>query len=460
FWKDRNSVFLGCNRNLARDAGLNSPQDIIGKTDYDLPWKQEESDFYRECDRQVMDANQPQLHIIETQRQANGRQIWLDTSKVPLRDEEGNVIGILGTYEDITERKQTEAQLAQKTKDLEQTLRQLKRMQIQLLQSEKMSSLGQLVAGVAHEINNPVSFIYGNLVHIRNYTQDLLGLLERYRESYPDPVPNVRSEIEAIDLEFLREDLPKTIESMQVGADRIKNIVLSLRNFSRMDEAALKKVDLKEGIDSTLLVLQHRLKATGNRPEIDIIVHLENLPPIECYAGQLNQVFMNLLSNAIDAIESRYLQHETGGETIDKGTSQTDRKLDKPYPGKIRISTQLLENNWVSIQIADNGVGIPEDVRSRIFDPLFTTKPIGKGTGMGLSICYQIIVDRHGGTLECTSDLGRGTEFEIRIPQRQIDTGESRSTISHNLMAIFSVSDKNASNPFPEPHRNPAPEKN
>jgi two-component system, NtrC family, sensor kinase len=308
-------------------------------------------------------------------------------------------------------RKQTEAQLKRKTQDLEKALRELQRTQIQLIQSEKMSSLGQLVAGIAHEINNPVSFIYGNLTYIDEYTLNLLKLIDLYQENHPNFLPEIQETIELIDLNFLKEDLPKIIDSMKVGADRIKNIILSLRNFSRMDESALKSVNLQEGIESTLMILQNRLKAQGNRPTIEVISESENLPPIECYAGQLNQVFMNILTNAIDAIEeslflkARLRDRHPGQKIEDKG--------------QILIRTAVLDNNWVSVRIRDNGVGMTEAVRQRIFDPFFTTKPIGKGTGMGLSICYQIITNRHGGTLECISAPGSGTEFVIQIPPQQ-----------------------------------------
>ncbi|MGB3239653.1 MAG: PAS domain-containing protein [Geitlerinemataceae cyanobacterium] len=588
FWKDRSLKYLGCNRNFARDAGLDSPNEIVGKTDYDLPWTREEADFYRECDSQVMDANQPQLHIIETLHQADGTQLWIDTSKVPLHDAAGNAIGILGIYQDITEqkeaeialkilnenlenqvkqrteilrdtvnklqkeiqdrkkveaelqeqeqflrtvyngvehliftidvsdsgefryagwneptaratgvsnadvtgktpkevfgevegkkidrkynqclntgvpihyeeklifdgqetwwmttitplrsrrnsieisssekidrligttfnitaRKQAEDQLDRKKKDLEYTLLELQKTQRQLIQSEKMSSLGQLVAGIAHEINNPVSFIYGNLTHVKDYTQDLLGLLDVYQECYPMFSQKIQEKNESIDLGFLREDLPKTLESMKTGAERIKKIVLSLRNFSRMDESGLKWVNLHEGIDSTLMILKNRLRKQGNRAEIEVVVEGGDLPNIQCYAGQLNQVFMNILTNAIDAIEDSFvIEHRSLDLCIGKKMKN---------PGRILISTTVLDNNRVSIRISDNGLGMTETVRQRIFDPFFTTKPIGKGTGMGLSICYQIVTDSHGGTLECISQVGRGTEFVIQLPQRQL----------------------------------------
>jgi signal transduction histidine kinase len=286
-------------------------------------------------------------------------------------------------------------ELNEKNLRLEQTLRELQRTQAQLIQSEKMSSLGQLVAGVAHEINNPVSFIYGNLSPAGDYVRDLLSLIQLYRERYPDPGPEIQAEIEDIDLDFLVEDLQKLLNSMKVGAERIRNIVLSLRNFSRHDEAEMKPVDIHEGIASTLTILQPRLKQGGGGRGIQTIEEYGRLPKVTCYASQLNQVFMNIFSNAIDAFEN-------GGPS-------------DPAP-TIRIHTEAPDDRSILIRIADNGCGMSEEVCQRIFDPFYTTKPVGGGTGLGLSIGYSIIVDAHGGELGCVSQLGKGSEFTIRIP--------------------------------------------
>jgi PAS domain S-box-containing protein len=727
FWKDRNSVYFGCNRNFALAAGCSTPEEIVGKTDYDLPWKKEEADFFRECDARVMETDTPEYHIIEPQLQANGKQAWLDTNKVPLHDAEGHVVGILGTYEDITERKKAELELQQseqkyrnlfhnslvgmfrnsladgmvleanaavlkmfgfdsyegvkavdlyanpgdretlkqlllerglvenfetqvrrkdgsvfwvsysgklyakegylegviiditerklaedalqkahdeleirveertvllrqatarfrelaireallnrlasqirnslaldtiletaveelykrlnidvcvfawyarestppgwdvvkeaknlnlpsflglypleswrpftcklvnqqefqvdkltesddpaqqmllpygtaallslpietqsgqlgtitcgrlvscqswtdeelellqavadqlviainqaqlyeqsrlaattaqtKATQLKVTLRELQHTQAQLVQSEKMSSLGQLVAGVAHEINNPLNFIHGNLTHVHQYAIDLLDLIQLYQEYYPHPAPEIQAQTEAIDLDFIKEDLPKLLNSMEMGADRIRNIVLSLRNFSRLDEAEKKWVDIHEGLDNTLLILSHRLKAKPAHPSIEIIKEYGDLPKVQCYPGQLNQVFMNILSNAIDAIEED-----------NKDSSLEDSQN---YSSTIRIRTEVNDSNSVIIRIADNGPGMTQEVQQRIFDPFFTTKPVGQGTGLGMSISYKIVVERHGGQLQCISAPGQGTEFLIYIPIQQ-----------------------------------------
>lgn len=301
------------------------------------------------------------------------------------------------------------ATATEKARELELALEALQKTQFQLIQTEKMSSLGQLVAGIAHEINNPVNFIYGNISHVDEYARDLLELLEVYEEEVPQPTPRILEKLEEVDLEFLLEDLAKMLSSMKVGADRIRQLVLSLRNFSRLDEADRKRVDINEGIESTLLILQHRLKENSNSPEINLVKNYGNLPLVECYAGQLNQVFMNVISNAIDAIEQR--------------DSKRDLEEIKKSPSQITICTEV--NNpdeksnspaSVTIRIADNGPGITETVKSQIFNPFFTTKPVGKGTGLGLSISYQIVVNKHGGKLNCVSQPGQGAEFWIEIP--------------------------------------------
>lgn len=289
-----------------------------------------------------------------------------------------------------------EERVSERTAKLSTTLEQLQQSQLRLIQSEKMSALGSLVAGVAHEINNPVNFITGNITCASEYTQDLLKLLQLYQQHSLNPHPQIREHAAAIDVEFLAEDLPKLFASMRMGADRVRQIVLSLRNFSRLDEAEFKAVDIHEGIDSTLLILQHRFKATAHT-EVQIIKKYGDLPLVECYPGQLNQVFMNILSNALDALEG---QDNSGGNTI-------------------QIMTQQLNADQVSICITDNGMGMSEEVQQRIFDPFFTTKSVGKGTGMGMSISYQIVVEKHQGRIWCDSTLGQGTTFSVEIPVKR-----------------------------------------
>lgn len=512
FWKDRNSAYLGCNQAFANIAGHQTVEDMIGKTDYDMPWKKEESDWFVECDRKVMAANKPELNIIEPQLQANNREAWLSTSKIPLHDANGEVNGILGIIEDITDQKQAqdeqarllaileatpdvvgitdltgthnylnragklifgvdpeqvhqfhlsqttssdtanilieealpvaektgmwsgesmlentlgqivpvshvvlchkseegepkyfssimrdisdrkaaETTLKKQSEELIHALQQLKETQSQIIQAEKMSSLGQMVAGIAHEINNPVNFIHGNLEPANTYVQELLELIELYCHSYPDPTPEIKQALETIEIDFVREDLPKLLNSMIMGTQRIREIVLSLRNFSRLDESDLKTVNIHEGIDSTLVILSHRLKADTTDEPIEVIKQYGDIPPINCHPSQLNQVFMNILANAIDALENQ------------------------PNP-QITITTQT-QDDQVNIRIADNGPGMPPDVQAQIIDPFFTTKAVGKGTGMGMSISYQIITEKHGGQLLFASEVGQGTEFSITIP--------------------------------------------
>ena len=286
----------------------------------------------------------------------------------------------------------------------ETTLIELKKTQAKLIQNEKMSSLGQIVAGVAHGINNPVSFIHCNLKYIEQYSQVILHLIELYHQYFPEPPAEIQTELDAIDIEFLKEDYTKILHSMNVGTTRIKDIVLSLRNFSRLDQSEFKAVDIHEGIDSTLLILSHRLKATSIRPKILLIKDYEALPKIECYAGQLNQAFMNILANAIDAIDELSVKQKLEQNELNSS--------------RITIRTSMVDQ-FIEIAIADSGGSIPKAIQPQIFNPFFTTKPIGKGTGMGLSISYQIICDQHHGQLNFSSIPGKPTEFAILIPIEQ-----------------------------------------
>ncbi|MEM8805036.1 MAG: ATP-binding protein [Cyanobacteria bacterium P01_G01_bin.38] len=297
----------------------------------------------------------------------------------------------------------SETRHRQQAEQLVQTLAELKQTQVHMIHSEKMSGLGQLVAGVAHEINNPINFIYGNIEPAKTYFHDLLGLVQLYQRHYADAPPDIQSEVDAIDLDFLSEDLPKLLDSVKTGADRVKQIVTSLRTFSRKDEADLKQVNVHDGIESTLVILQHRLKADADQMGIEIIRAYGDLPRVTCFANQLNQVFMNLLVNAIDALRS------------------FEKQPPPDWTPQINIRTvlktqQLSGSASVRIEISDNGPGVPESVLSKLFDPFFTTKEVGKGTGLGLSISHQVIVEIHQGQLSCQSTPGEGTVFIVEVP--------------------------------------------
>jgi PAS domain S-box-containing protein len=351
----------------------------------------------------------------------DGREVPISQVIMAHKSETGEVEFMSTIARDISDRLQTEevlrqseARLRQQAKQLKEALKNLQQTQAQLIQTEKMSSLGQLVAGVAHEINNPVNFIHGNVTHADEYTKDLLEIIQLYQQYYPHPVPEIQERTEEIDFDFLKQDLPKALSSMKFGTERIREIVLSLRNFSRLDESEMKAVNIHDGIESTLLILQNRLKAKPNHPAIEIVKNYGRLPNVQCYPGQLNQVFMNIINNAIDALDS--YNNNRSAEEI------------RANPSAITIRTEMRDSNDVIVRISDNGPGMTEEVKKRLFDPFFTTKPVGSGTGLGLSISYQIIVDKHRGAICCESTLGQGTEFLIQIPVLQ-RAGLSDSTV-------------------------------
>lgn len=465
----------------------------------------------------AMGKPEQELHIAATvgrfedesyRIRSNGSRFWVNAVITALYDSNGQLRGFAKVVRDITERKQaeealkkaydeleqrveertielsqsnqrlrweiaereqveaelrrSEAQLREQTQELQQTLHELKCTQARLVQSEKMSSLGQLVAGLAHEINNPVTFIAGNLDYAALHIQDLLHHLQLYQQCYPKPAAEIQAQAEAIDLNFLVQDLPKLLQSMKVGAARICQLVLSLRNFSHLGSAQHKAIDIHKGIDDTLLILQNRLKAQVGKPAITVIKEYGNLPLVECYGGQLNQVFMNILNNAIDALTSDFpkdtLEPRLRNGKWERRDTKTIAEEHTTVPRlplwasssshsfianrqsqipTIRIGTELLDKNWVAIRIADNGVGMTEKVKQQLFDPFFTTKPVGKGVGLGMSISYQIIVEKHGGQLKCFSAPGWGTEFIIEIPVRCISQECHHEHLEPTLVEAF-----------------------
>lgn len=334
----------------------------------------------------------------------DGKTIPVGDSAAPIKDKKGAIAAVVVVFRDIT----SSSQLEKTNAELKRTLEELKRTQTQLIQSEKMSSIGQMAATVVNELNNPISIIYGNLSIARQYHQNLLSLIALYQQTYSNPTPDIQSLTEAIDLDFLRQDWPKLLDSMQVGAERIQEIVLSLlslSNFPKLNQLELKPIDIHDNIDNTLRLLRHRLRAEGKRPEIQVIKDYSQLPKVTCYASQLNQVFMHLLNNAIDALEN-----QPSPRTITIRTSLISDESSITTGNKERTTDRVV------IRIADNGCGMSEDVQWKIFDPFFTTKPVGRGAGLGLSISYQIVVDRHGGRLTCELTPGQETEFAIELP--------------------------------------------
>ncbi|MDJ1178942.1 PAS domain S-box protein [Roseofilum sp. BLCC_M91] len=386
-----------------------SLSEVQGKTPKILNSGEQSQQYYQELWQTIQSGEEwrGEFH----NRRKDGSLYWAYATICPMFSPDKKITHFLGIQENITARKQaefdlreSEYKLRQKTQELEKTLAELRHTQSQLIQTEKMSSLGQLVAGIAHEINNPVSFIYGNLGYAESYIKDLMSVIEAYQKYYPDPEQQVSETIKEIDLEFLVEDLLKILQSMKQGANRIEAIVSSLRTFSYMDQVGIKAVDIHQGLESTLTLLQCRLQGDENHREIQLKKQYGELPLVECYPDQLHQVFLNLIMNAIDAIEER----DRSSENL------------QSYIGKISIITRTVGDRSVQISIIDNGVGIKESIKSRLFDPFFTTKDVGQGTGLGLSISYQIITEQHQGTIECLSKVSEGTEWVIILPVQRI----------------------------------------
>ncbi|BAB76578.1 response regulator [Anabaena sp. FACHB-709] len=350
----------------------------------------------------LLDVMMPGMDGFETCRHLKANPKTKDIPVIfmtALSDTVNKVKGLqIGAVDYITKPIEYEEVLARINVHLE-----LRRTQLKLAQEEKMSSLGQLVAGIAHEINNPVNFVYGNLAHAQNYVGDLLNLLKLYENHTANPSPEIQEFSKSIELEFIKQDLPHLLSSMQMGTERVEKIVRSLRLFSRLEDLEFQLFNLHEGIDSTLIILSHRLKILPTDSTINIIKEYGDIPLVECYSGKLNQVFMNLLANAIEALEESVINRErTDTLTIGIRTKVTD------------------DQKSVLIEITDNGVGIPLEVQQRIFEQFFTTKPLGKGTGLGLAIAHEIIVEKHGGTLQVQSTPGKGTQFLITIPIQQV----------------------------------------
>ncbi len=400
FAKDSEHKYLFANFATLQLLGLSTEAEIVGKTDFDvLPL--EFAQNIREWDERVLRSGIAEK-FEEDVLNSGGKTVSLYTTKTPMLDPDGNIIGTVGMTRDITDRKQAEAAVFQKSQELKQTLDELKQAQLQMVQNEKMATLGNLVAGVAHEINNPIGFITGSVNNIEEYIQDLLAHLEYYQKYYPEPVPEVSDHAEDIDIEFLLQDLPKLIPSMKIASQRIREISNSLRTFSRADTEEKVACDIHEGINSTLLILKYRLKASDKRPAIGVIAEYGKLPFVKCFLGQLNQVFMNIIANAIDALDAA---------NVGKTFAEVEVN-----PQLITIFTEVSgDEKMAVIRIRDNGPGMSEEVRSHIFEHLFTTKEVGKGTGLGLAIARQIVEEKHGGKLSCISAPGRGTEFVIEI---------------------------------------------
>ncbi|MEH2395937.1 PAS domain-containing protein [Nostoc sp.] len=445
---------------IANGLGLWDWNLITNKTYYDPRWKRilgyeldEIAHDHKSFEQLVHPQDLPRIHqvlqdylegctpVFEVEFRMlakSGEWKWiLACGKVFQWDEFGKPVRMAGTHKDISQdkaiatqqyqlfeqlqreivqRQSTEDQVREKSQQLETTLEELKYTQKQLLQNQKMANLGQLVADMANEINNPVSFIYGNLHPASQYAQDLIRVIELYQHHYPTPTPVIALHLQRLDLDFVKTDFLKLLWSMRAGSERVKEIVFALRNFSTSDEGQMKKVDLHEGLDSVLRILQHRLKEQPDRPRIEVIKNFGELPLIECYPGDLNQVFMNILTNAIDALEERMKHDYSFIPNIFIHTEIISSHLSLVNSNELWVNDKLLEKKHkVLIRIYDNGKGILPHIQKQIFEPFFTTKLVGKCKGLGLSISREIIVEKHQGKLKCNSQLGQGTELVIEM---------------------------------------------
>ncbi len=412
FWKDRQSVYLGCNENFSRVAGVGTPANVVGKKDYDLAWKKDEADWFVMSDKEVMDRDKPLLNIEESQLQSDGKEATLLSSKVPLKDKDGNAIGLLGISADITERKQAEKTLELAYAELEKANKELKETQSQLVQSEKMASIGQLAAGVAHEINTPVGFVASNFQTLEGYTNKFRNLFKMYSElmeqikSSEEPellkkAQDITKSRDDMKIEFVLEDIQELFDDSKEGLQRVTGIVQNLRDFSRIDQPEdFAEYNLNDGIKATLVVANNEIKY-----DCDIKTEFSKMPPVFCNSGQINQVFLNILVNAAQAIKSQ----------------------DRDGNGTITIRTYATETDIVC-EISDDGSGIPPEKVSNIFDPFFTTKPVGKGTGLGLSVSYDIIVNKHKGEIFVDSTVGEGSKFTIKLPIKKEETSDKQET--------------------------------
>ncbi len=378
YFKDCDNRFILINKAFAKSLGLDDPANVQGKTDFDLFTEEHAQQAYKD-EQDIIRSNQP-LTIEEKETWPDKPDTWVSTTKIPLRDEKGNVVGTFGVSRTITERRQVDARIQSQILELTALNNKLGEAQSQLLHSEKMAAIGQLAAGVAHEINNPIGFVNSNLASLRTYAGQLLSVINAYEQGVAEKIGQAR---QAADLDFLREDLPALLSESQEGLDRVTKIVQALKDFSRVDDTGRQLADLNAAMESTLNVVWNELKYKA-----ELIRELGDLPKVDCIPAQINQVFTNLLVNAAQAI---------------------------PVRGKIFVRSRL-DGDTVCFEIEDTGQGMSEEVRRRIFEPFFTTKPVGKGTGLGLSISYDIVVKKHGGRLEVTSEPGKGTCFLIALP--------------------------------------------